>query len=104
VIGIRTRVGRDARISGSVVLGADYYQREEEREKDLKSGVPPVGIGAGSVVSGAILDKNVRIGKNVVIENSARVQEAEHPEKGYWIRGGIVIVTKDAVIPDGTTI
>jgi glucose-1-phosphate adenylyltransferase len=63
-----------------------------------------VGVGQGTTVRGAILDKNVRIGRGVTIVNKDNVQEADQPELGFYIRNGIVVVEKNATIADGTVI
>lgn len=63
-----------------------------------------MGVGAGSKVSNCIADKNARIGKNVTIVNKDGVQEANHEEKGYLIKSGIVVIMRGASIPDGTVI
>jgi glucose-1-phosphate adenylyltransferase len=102
VVGIRSRIGVGARLRNSLVLGADYYETLEELEQAKQSGVPPVGVGDGSVIDGAILDKNVRIGRDVRILNEAKVQEADG--HGYYIRDGVVLVPKNGVLPDGTVI
>ena len=64
----------------------------------------PVGIGAGSTVRRAIIDKNARIGRNVQIMNKDRVEEAKREDEGFYIRNGIVVVIKGATIPDNTVI
>jgi len=102
VLGIRTRVGRGARIADSLILGADYYETIEELDRDQSQGLPPIGIGAESVVRTAIVDKNARVGRGVQILNEAGVRE--HDGDGYYIREGVVVVTKNAVVPDGTVI
>ena len=102
VIGIRSRIGRGTRIHDSLVLGADYYETIDELDRASARGVPPVGIGADSVVERAIVDKNARIGRGVRIVNEARVTEADG--NGYYIRDGIVIVPKNGVVKDGTVI
>jgi len=63
-----------------------------------------LGIGEGGVICRAIIDKNARIGKNVQIINRDHVQEASREQEGFWIRNGIVIVIKGALIPDGKVI
>ena len=102
VIGIRSRIGTGARIKDSLILGADFYETLEEIQHGTVCGVPPVGIGPDSVIERAIIDKNARIGAGVRIVNEAGVAEA-HGD-GFYIREGIVIVPKDAVIPDGSVI
>lgn len=102
VIGIRSRIGLGARLKEALVLGADFHETIAEIEASQARGVPPVGIGEGSVVHRAIVDKNARIGRGVRIVNEAGVREADG--FGHYIRDGIVIVPKGGVIPDGTII
>ncbi len=102
VVGIRSRVGRGAQVRNSLLLGADYYETIDEIERTSARGLPPLGIGADSVIERAILDKNTRIGRGVRIVNEGG--EREKDGKDYFIRDGIVIVPKNAVIPDGTVI
>jgi glucose-1-phosphate adenylyltransferase len=102
VIGIRSRIERGSQIRDSLILGADYYETLQELDKNAGRGIPPVGIGADSVVEGAIIDKNARIGRGVRILNEAKVPEADGD--GYFIREGIVIVPKNGVVPDGVVI
>jgi glucose-1-phosphate adenylyltransferase len=102
VLGIRSRIGDGTTIRESLVLGADFYETLEDIENSLGRGLPPLGIGADSVIERAIVDKNARIGKGVRILNEAGVQEKDGD--GWFIRDGIVIVPKEGVIPDGTII
>ena len=103
VIGIPARrIGDGVQLHGALVMGNDRYQTETEREADFARGIPPLGIGDGSVVRKAILDKDVRIGRNVQILNEAGRQE--HDGGNFYVRDGIVIVPKAAIVPDGTVI
>lgn len=102
VIGIRSRIGKGTTIRDSLVLGADYYETLEEIARDAARGIPPMGIGADSVIEHAIIDKNARIGSGVRIVNEAGAQEKDGD--GYFIREGIVIVPKNGVVPDGRVI
>jgi glucose-1-phosphate adenylyltransferase len=104
VIGIRSRMEDQSSITRTLVMGADYYQSEAERASDLANGRPPIGVGAGTEIKNAIIDKNARIGKNVRIVNTDNVSNVQHEELGYCIKSGIVVVMKNAVIPDGTVI
>ena len=104
IVGIRSRIEEGTMIEQSLLMGADYYQSEAERAHDVSVGLPPVGIGANACIRNAIIDKNARIGKNVQIINKDNIQNAEHEEQGYWIRSGIVVVLKGAVINDNTVI
>jgi glucose-1-phosphate adenylyltransferase len=100
VIGLRTVIGEGVTIKDSVVMGADYLQSHEEREQDLAAGKPPIGIGDGSTVSGAILDKNCRIGRNAFVANNRGVDNFGE-EEALQVRDSIPIVIKDGVLNDG---
>lgn len=104
VLGLRSYIDAGVRIEDSLVMGADYYESDAQRSEALTRGLPPVGIGERSVIQKAIIDKNARIGTDVQILNKERPQEADYPERGYYIRNGIVIVPKDSQIPDGAVI
>jgi glucose-1-phosphate adenylyltransferase len=102
VIGIRSRIGHGTRIRDSLVLGADFYESIREIQRAEGRGLPPVGIGADSVIERAIVDKNARVGRGVRIVNEKGVQEEDG--EGYYVRDGIVFVPKEGVVPDGTVI
>jgi glucose-1-phosphate adenylyltransferase len=104
VLGIRTRVETGCTIQDTLIMGADYYQPFAERHNDCKPQQVPLGIGANTVIRRAIIDKNARIGCDVQIINKDRVEEAERESQGFYIRSGIVVVIKNAMIPDGTVI
>ncbi|MBI1805456.1 MAG: glucose-1-phosphate adenylyltransferase [Ignavibacteria bacterium] len=104
VVGIRTRLEENSSLEHALMMGSDYYQSESERMADHAAGIPPLGIGMNTIIRNAIIDKNARIGKNVKIINKDNVQNIEKESEGYWIRNGIVIVMKDASIPDETVI
>jgi glucose-1-phosphate adenylyltransferase len=102
VVGIRSRIGAGTQIRSSLLIGADGYETLQQMAETQANGVPPIGIGAESVIENAIVDKNARIGRGVKIVNAAGIKE--HDGNGYFIREGIVIVAKNGVIPDGTVI
>jgi glucose-1-phosphate adenylyltransferase len=104
VLGVRTRIESGSVIDNSLLMGADYYQHFSERETAQTSGEIPIGIGKDSIIRRAIVDKNACIGNNVQIVNKDRVEEAERESDGFYIRSGIVVVLKNAVIPDNTII
>jgi glucose-1-phosphate adenylyltransferase len=104
VLGIRSRVEGDCTIEDSLLMGSDYYETSPEREKLQQTSKIPVGIGAGSTIRRAIVDKNARIGRNVLIVNKDRVEEANREDDGFYIRNGIVVILKNATIADGTVI
>lgn len=104
VIGLRSRISKGVQIDASFMMGADYYQTFDEMRSDLSKGLPRVGIGEGTIIKRAIIDKNARIGKNARLLNEAGTTEADGPGGSYFIRDGIIIVPKSAVIADGTVI
>ena len=85
-------------------MGADYYQTIEEMRADLEAGMPRVEIGAGTIINRAIIDKNARIGSGVRLLNEARIMEADGENGSWFIRDGIIIVPKNALIRDGTIV
>jgi len=99
IVGIRTRIDERATVSRSVLLGADYYEADEDESGDRSV---PVGVGMDSVLDRVIVDKNARIGRGVRLVNERGVQEADG--ENYFIRGGIIIVPKGAMVPDGTIV
>ena len=103
VIGLRSIVGPDVQIAQTVMMGADFFESAEQKLENRRLGRPDVGVGRGSVIEGAIIDKNARIGKGVTIRShpphAGTVDSAD-----YVIRDGIVVIAKNGVIPDGTVI
>jgi glucose-1-phosphate adenylyltransferase len=102
VVGIRTRIAAGARIRRSLLLGADSYETVEEMERAAAEGHPPLGIGEDCIIENAIVDKNARVGRGVRIVNERG--ERDRDFASYYIRDGIVVIPKGAVIPDQTVI
>jgi glucose-1-phosphate adenylyltransferase len=103
VIGIRSYVAHHTRLHRTVFMGADYYGwSSPEATGRVQEGPAYPGVGEGSRIENAIVDKNVSIGRNCLITNTQQVQEGEGP--GFYIRDGIVVLVKNATIPDGTVI
>jgi glucose-1-phosphate adenylyltransferase len=102
VVGVRSRIGQNVTLRDSVVIGADRFQTQTEREEDRRRGIPSFGVGDGSIIERAILDKDCRIGKNVRIVNCRNLDNDEREK--YVIRDGIVVIPKETIVPDGTVI
>jgi len=96
IVGLRSMIRKGVHIEDAVLMGADSY------EWKTPTAFPAIGIGEGSHIRRAIIDKNARIGKNVKIENSKNIEYFDG--LNYCIRDGIVIIPKNGVIPDGTKI
>ena len=95
-IGLRAIIGKGCKITNTVLMGADYYEESPSR------GTVKIGIGDNSIIENAIIDKNARIGKNVIIKNLSSVKDADSGY--YFIKDGIVVIPKNATIKDGTKI
>ena len=96
VVGIRTHIGSGTQVTRSVLLGADFYE-EETPVRDVR-----LGIGKDVVIDRAIVDKNARIGDGVRLVNHAGIEHADG--QGYYIRNGIIIVPKGAMLADGLVV
>ncbi|HEX4638514.1 MAG TPA: glucose-1-phosphate adenylyltransferase [Chthoniobacterales bacterium] len=95
VIGIRSIIQSGATIRNSVIMGADYFEQDRP---DFGSGAP-IGIGKNCVIDRAIIDKNARIADGVVISPEGKPPDLD--AENYYIRDGIVVVPKNAIIPAG---
>jgi glucose-1-phosphate adenylyltransferase len=106
VLGVRSRIEAGSIVEDSLVMGADFYQGHAERRSGIDCENPevPLGIGSDTIIRRAIIDKNAHIGCNVQIVNKDHVQEADKESMGFYIRSGIVVTLKGAIIPDGTII
>jgi glucose-1-phosphate adenylyltransferase len=104
IIGLRSRIGAGARIENSIVMGSDYYESLDEIKANLETGRPHIGIGANSIIRNSIVDKNVRIGRDVQLVNKNGIENLDSDNGCYYIREGLVIIPKNSVIEDGTVI
>ncbi len=102
IVGLRSIVGVGTGLNRVILLGSDYYESLESILEHQKAGKPPIGIGANCRIENAIVDKNARIGDNVVISPAGKSGKVDHAD--YYIRDGVVIVPKNGVIPHGMVI
>ncbi len=99
VIGLRCSIGRDVQIRNTILMGNDFYESPEDIATGKANGLPPLGVGPGTRIEGAIIDKNCRIGKNVTVVNSKNIETTEENSYGM-IRDGVVVVPKNSTLPD----
>jgi glucose-1-phosphate adenylyltransferase len=98
VIGLRCRIGKNARISNSVIMGADFFETDAAIAEHSVRGLPPVGIGAGAIIEGAIVDKNCRIAAGAKIVNPKGIVDTA--DGGVVVvRDGVIVVPKDTTVP-----
>ena len=102
IVGLRMVVGAGTELNRVISLGSDYYESQESVEQHEREGKPRIGIGANCKIENAIIDKNARIGNNVKISPAGKPEKVDH--ELYYIRDGIVIIPKNAIIPHGTVI
>jgi glucose-1-phosphate adenylyltransferase len=102
IIGVRSRIGGGTTIKNSIIMGADEYESTQQLEENAAARVPNIGIGNHCTIINAIVDKNARVGDNVSIINAHNLQEKD--EEHYYIRDGIIVIPKGALIRNGTVI
>lgn len=100
VIGVRSVLREGARLENVVMMGADYFESDEMLAENLRRGRPDIGIGANCVIRNAIIDKNARIGNNVVLDPAGK--PADYEAMGLYIRDGVLIAPKGAIVADNT--
>lgn len=98
LIGVRSRIEAGTTLRDTLVMGHDFYETPERAHQ----GAPPMGVGPGTVIERTIVDKNTRIGAGVRITPDGKPSEVDG--RNFYVRDGIVIIPKNAVIPDGTII
>jgi glucose-1-phosphate adenylyltransferase len=102
IVGLRCIVGPGTNLHRTILLGSDFYESLDSIHEHEKAGKPRIGIGANCRIENTIVDKNARIGDNVVISPAGKPDKVDHAL--YYIRDGIVIVPKGGAIPHGTVI
>ena len=102
IVGVRSIVGAGTELNRVILMGSDYYEAYESITANEKAGRPRIGVGMNSRIENAIIDKNARIGNNVVLSPAGKPENVDHAL--YYIRDGIVLIPKNGVIPHGTVI
>jgi glucose-1-phosphate adenylyltransferase len=103
IVGVRTIIESGSSLNGVVCMGADYYETEAGRQKNIEARLPNIGIGKGVIIKGAIIDKNACIGDGcrIGVDNLNR---ADGNYGHYHIIDGIIVIPKNAVLYPGTVI
>jgi glucose-1-phosphate adenylyltransferase len=102
IVGLRTYVGSGTELNRVIILGCDFYESENSIRQNERDGRPRIGIGENCKIENAIIDKNARIGNNVKISPDGKPDNIDH--ELYFVRDGIIIIPKNAIIPNGTVI
>ena len=102
IIGLRCRIARNVEIRDSILMGNDFYEAADQQTPGPSGSRPPLGVGEGSRIYRAIIDKNCRVGRNVHLLNERRLQSSDETPFGI-VCDGIMVVPKDTTLPDGWT-
>ena len=102
VIGLRSVIQSGSTLEKVIMMGSDFYETSEDIERLNVKHLPKVGIGKKCTLKNVIIDKNVRIGNDVIITNKKKIQHQD--SDFYCIRDGIVIIPKNTIVKSGTVI
>ena len=103
LLGVRARVGNNCKLTDTVVIGSDGFETAADTAAATPD-KPAWGVGDGTVITRALVDKGCRIGKNCKLVNEKGVQEADDPAGNWHIREGIICIPRGGVLKDGTVI
>lgn len=104
LVGLRSVIKKNTSIYNSILIGADYYETDDEIIKNQDRKIPDIGIGENTVVENAIIDKNARIGDNCRLVNTKKYDFFDSPDETYYIRDSIIIIPKNSIIKNNTVI
>jgi glucose-1-phosphate adenylyltransferase len=102
IVGVRSLILGDCELRDIIIMGCDFYESHHQSLERDAMGIPHMSIGRGCKIQRAIIDKNAHIGENVIITDKSGAPDFDGPS--YYIRDGIVIIPKNAIIPPGTRI
>ncbi len=103
VLGIRSFVGEGSVLEDTVLMGADYYETDDQLAANLVKGRPHLGVGKNCRVKGAIIDKNARIGDSCVLSADGKA-DGSYANGAVIIRDGVLVVPKGMTLPAGTVV
>ena len=102
VVGVRSILETGSYLHRVVMMGCDYYDNDDTNARNDSQRIPRLGVGRGTRIENAIIDKNARIGNECILTPSGKPENFDHPL--YFIRDGVLIVPKNGVIPHGTVV
>jgi glucose-1-phosphate adenylyltransferase len=103
LVGIRSIIDSGASLENVYCMGADLYETDDQKRENNVKGIPNIGIGAGSIIKNTIIDKNARIGRNCRVGVDS-LERKDSDNSDYYIREGIIIIGKNAVLNDGAVV
>lgn len=102
VIGIRSVLREGTRLENVIMMGADHFESTEDKRRNREKGEPDIGVGMNCEIKNAIIDKGARIGDNVKLSPEGKPDMFE--KNGVFVRDGVIIVTKNTMVPNNTVI
>ncbi|MDA0346046.1 MAG: glucose-1-phosphate adenylyltransferase [Verrucomicrobia bacterium] len=102
VIGVRSIIREGCKLERVIMMGAEYFEPPEVVEELRGKGIPAIGVGRNCTIKNAIIDKGARIGDNVTLTPDGKADKTEG--EGYFVRDGVIVILKGAIIPDGAII
>ena len=103
LLGVRTIIDSGVELQSVYCMGADWYESDAEKRRNRETNIPDIGIGKGCQIKNAIIDKNARIGEGCRI-GTDHMDRTDGDFGHYFIREGVIIIDKQAIIPPGTII
>ncbi len=103
VLGPRSFIGEGTELEDTIVMGSDYYETDDQLETNVAQSRPHLGVGKNCRISGAIIDKNTRIGDNCVLSSKGKT-DGLYAGGLVIVRDGVLVVAKNAVLPPGTVV
>jgi glucose-1-phosphate adenylyltransferase len=104
IVGVRTIIEPGSSLNGVICMGADFYESDAQKQKNAEERIPNVGIGKGTLVKRAIIDKNAAIGEGCRIGVDDHINRTDGNHGNYHIVDGVVVIPKNAVLYPGTVI
>ncbi|HEX2855154.1 MAG TPA: glucose-1-phosphate adenylyltransferase, partial [Opitutaceae bacterium] len=103
VLGVRCFIGEGSVLEDTIVMGADFYETPQQLAENVAKGRPRVGIGKGCRITGAIVDKNARIGDGCVLAAAGKA-DGIYAGGAVVIRDGVLVVPKGVTLEPGTVV
>ena len=102
VIGLRSIIRDGSTLENVVTMGQDRYETFEEQIHNEEKQIPPMGIGKNCRLINCVIDRNARLGDNVVLNPEGKPDLYE--KDGIVVRDGVLVVTANTVVPSGTVV
>ena len=96
MLGVRSIVGDACTLRNVVMMGADNYGTSHDNIE--------LGVAQGTYIEETIIDKNARIGSEVVLSPKGLNEGWVDEKQNIYCKDGILVVVKNGVVENGTKI